>query len=261
MSNASASPSDFPSFMDNACGLYRAEPRNFLFGFLAQATVAILLLVALYLGRDRGIKPQPGMILADVGPISFPYISNESGGHGGGGDHDTIGASRGALPKMILEDQITPPAAVLRNLDPKLPEPPSVMALSAVQLPQTGLLGDPLVQVQGPPSNGPEAALASVTDVAVEWVRKMDLASAPTIKASCSHPVEAESLRRVPSTPQAPAIPTAPAEPSCRARLSCGWWSDQMDVRAVFGFRNNWEWAWMKRLWRPSASGVSNRQP
>src|SRR5229473_2788691 len=47
------------------------------------------------------------------------------------------------------------PEAVPVNLDPKLPEPPSVMALSDVKLPQLVQLGDPLSAVQGPPSNGP----------------------------------------------------------------------------------------------------------
>jgi TonB family protein len=36
-----------------------------------------------------------------------------------------------------------------------LPEPPSLMALSDVKLPQLARLGDPLSGVQGPPSNGP----------------------------------------------------------------------------------------------------------
>jgi protein TonB len=53
-------------------------------------------------------------------------------------DRDKLAPSRGALPKMTLDDQLTPPEAVVHNLDPKLPEPPSVMALSAVRLPQLG---------------------------------------------------------------------------------------------------------------------------
>ena len=57
-------------------------------------------------------------------------------------------------PRLTMDDQLTPPEAVLRNLDPKLRELPSVMALSAVRLPQLGQLGDPLKGVQGPPSNG-----------------------------------------------------------------------------------------------------------
>jgi protein TonB len=89
----------------------------------------------------------------NVGPISF--LRSDPGGHGGGGTHDKIAASQGALPKLTLDDQLTPPEAVLLNPDPKLPEPPSVMALSDVKLPQLGQLGDPLAAVQGPLSNGP----------------------------------------------------------------------------------------------------------
>ncbi len=56
---------------------------------------------------------------------------------------------------MTLEDQLAPPQAVPVNPDAKLPEPPSVMALSDVKLPLLEQLGDPLSAVQGPPSNGP----------------------------------------------------------------------------------------------------------
>ena len=56
---------------------------------------------------------------------------------------------------MTLDDQLTPPEAVPVNLDPKLPEPSSVMALSDVKPPQLAQLGDPLSAVHGPPSNGP----------------------------------------------------------------------------------------------------------
>ncbi|MGA8154253.1 MAG: energy transducer TonB [Terriglobales bacterium] len=153
MSNSSASTLMSPT--SSAFGLYRVEPRHFLFGFTAQTLLGVLLVVTLYLGRRPGPRTQSGTILANVGPISFSYSPRESGGHGGGGDHDIIAASRGALPKMSPEDQLTPPLAVVRNLDPKLPEPPSVMALSAVHLPQAGPLGDPLMLVQAPPSNGP----------------------------------------------------------------------------------------------------------
>src|SRR5260370_11507524 len=57
--------------------------------------------------------------------------------------------------KHALEDPLTPAEAVPLNRDPKLPELPSVMALSDVKMPQLAQLGDPLSAVQGPPSNGP----------------------------------------------------------------------------------------------------------
>lgn len=145
----------FPSLLDDGCGPYHHCSRNFMLGFLAQsAGLAAMLVIAAYFGHQH-IGPRLRTAIANIDPISYPFSSNKSGGHGGGGTHDELTASRGALPKMTLDDQLTPPEAVLNNLDPKLPEPPSVMALSAVRLPQLGALGDPLAGVQGPPSNGP----------------------------------------------------------------------------------------------------------
>jgi protein TonB len=83
------------------------------------------------------------------------FLPQDPRGHGGGGTRDPLSASKGALPTLTLKDQLTPPEAVPLNLDPKLPEPPSVMALSSVKLPQLAQLGDPLSAVNGPPSNGP----------------------------------------------------------------------------------------------------------
>jgi TonB family protein len=146
----------FPTLLGDGYGLYRRNPRHFMLGFLAQSIgVAALIAIAAYFGKNPRLGPQLSAAIENIGPISYPFSSNKSGGRGGGGDRDKLAASRGALPKMTLDDQLTPPEAVLHNLDPKLPEPPSVMALSAIRLPQLGQLGDPLNGVQGPPSNGP----------------------------------------------------------------------------------------------------------
>jgi TonB family protein len=136
--------------------LDRHRSRSFILAFSAQSIgMAGLIAIAIYAGQNPALGPRLGTAIANIEPISYPFSSDKSGGHGGGGEHDKLAASHGALPKMTLEDQLTPPEAVLHNLDPKLPEPPSVMALSAVRLPQVGQLGDPLSAVQGPPSNGP----------------------------------------------------------------------------------------------------------
>jgi protein TonB len=116
-----------------------------------QMGLALVLWMATWVtGRPPKLGPEASQV---IGPISF--LADKPGGHGGGGTHDKTAASRGALPKMTLDDQLTPPQAVPVNLDPKLAEPPSVMALSDVRLPQLAQLGDPLSAVQGPPSNGP----------------------------------------------------------------------------------------------------------
>jgi protein TonB len=145
----------FPSLLGDGYGQFQTRSRSFMLGFLAESIgVAALVAIAAYFGQNPRLGPRLSGAIANLSPISYPFSSDKSGGHGGGGDRDKLAASRGALPKLTLDDQLTPPEAVLRNLDPKLPELPSLMALSAVRLPQLGQLGDPLTGVQGPPSNG-----------------------------------------------------------------------------------------------------------
>ena len=151
---ASTPTSVFPSVLSDNIGLYRTRPENILASFLVHAfALALVLWLAIWIPHhpdDNGLKISHAL---NVGPISF--LARNPSGHGGGGTHDLLPASKGALPALTLADQLTPPEAVPLNPDPKLPEPPSVMALSDVKLPQLAQLGDPLSGVQGPPSNGP----------------------------------------------------------------------------------------------------------
>ncbi|MBZ5572178.1 MAG: energy transducer TonB [Acidobacteriia bacterium] len=145
-----------PDFTSNGHGLYPTSPRNFMLGFVVEAiAVGVLMLAAAYVGKGHLPGPRLRAAIDNIGAITFPSSWERGSGHGGGGDQDKLAASRGALPKLTLDDQLTPPEAVLRNLNPKLPEPPSLMALSAVRLSQLGQLGDPLSPVPGPASNGP----------------------------------------------------------------------------------------------------------
>jgi protein TonB len=150
---ASTPTSVFPGLLSDNIGLYRTRPQNFLVSFLVHAmALAIVFWLATWI-TDRPNDPGPNVSHAiNVGPISF--LPQEPGGHGGGGTGDRLSASKGALPILALTDQLTPPEAVSLNPDPKLPEPPSLMALSDVKLPRLAQLGDPLSGIQGPPSNG-----------------------------------------------------------------------------------------------------------
>jgi len=69
------------------------------------------------------------------------------------------------------------------NLDPKLAEPPSVMALTDVKLPQLAQLGDSVSAVQGPPSNGPGSGGGLETTAAVAWVQVEGMALGLTMTA------------------------------------------------------------------------------
>ena len=144
----------FPGLLGDNIGLYRTRLENFLASLFVHAlAVALALWGATWLTHNPGENSGRVRSAFSLGPISF--LPEHPGGHGGGGTRDLLPASRGALPTLTLADQLTPPEAVPLNPDPKLPEPPSVMALSDVKLPQLAELGDPLSAVQGPPSNGP----------------------------------------------------------------------------------------------------------
>lgn len=73
-------------------------------------------------------KPQSTTQLIDPGDfIPLKPSKTQAGGGGGGGDRDVLKASQGRLPKFSMQAQITPPAAVIRNLNPKLAVEPTIM--------------------------------------------------------------------------------------------------------------------------------------
>src|SRR5205814_9865818 len=89
----------------------------------------------------------------DVSPYVLKPSKTQAGGGGGGGDRDKLQASKGSPPKFARE-QITPPMVVVRNPNPQLAVPPTVVGPPDLKLAQLGVVGDPLSNVLGPPSNG-----------------------------------------------------------------------------------------------------------
>ena len=59
----------------------------------------------------------------------------------------------GTAPRFSSE-QLTSPAAVVRNESPRLPAEPTVIGPPEVLLPQSAQFGDPLAHLLAPPSNG-----------------------------------------------------------------------------------------------------------
>ena len=144
-----------PSLFGEGYGLYKTRPSTFIFSFIAHAAVIAILLTSgqFVVTHRHEIRRQVMDVITDVSPYVLPASRSPAGGGGGGGDRDKLAASKGALPRSARE-QITPPAVVVRNEDPKLPVEPTVVVPPMLQLPHTGVLGDPLSAVLAPPSNG-----------------------------------------------------------------------------------------------------------
>ncbi len=90
-------------------------------------------------------KPTATTKLVDPGDyIPLRPSKTQAGGGGGGGDRDVLKASQGRLPKFALQ-QITPPAAVIRNLNPKLAYEPTVVGPPDLKIAMNNMpnLGDP----------------------------------------------------------------------------------------------------------------------
>jgi periplasmic protein TonB len=153
-SSATQQDSVLPTLFGEGYGVYRARPWAFLVSFLANILAVVILVVSTHwvVTHRREIKQQVVSLVTDISPYVLPASPKESGGGGGGGDRDKLAASKGALPKQARE-QITPPAVIVRNPDPKLAVEPTVVA-PQIQFPQMAVLGDPLSNVLGPASNG-----------------------------------------------------------------------------------------------------------
>jgi periplasmic protein TonB len=101
-------------------------------------------------------KPVATTKLVDPGDyLPLKPAKTQAGGGGGGGDRDVLKASQGRLPKFSMQAQIVPPAAVIRNPNPKLTAEPTVMVPPDIKMAMTNMpnLGDPK-STATIPSNG-----------------------------------------------------------------------------------------------------------
>lgn len=113
------------------------------------------------MGARAVIKEKPKETVTLIAPDLDPTLpitpkkAQTMAGGGGGGDHDKLQAPKGKLPKQAME-QITPPAMVIRNDNPKLAVDPTVVVPPQIKLAANmPNLGNPMSAIpSGPPSNG-----------------------------------------------------------------------------------------------------------
>jgi len=144
-----------PTLFGEGYGNYPLKKQTFIFSFVGHVlATAALLYLAQYLAQNRQVIAERVVQVFAGSTIALPPSDTQVGGGGGGGERDKLMPPKGAVPKQAFE-QMTPPAVVVRNVDPKLVAEPTVVVPPKIQLPNTGPLGDPLSGVLGPPSAGP----------------------------------------------------------------------------------------------------------
>jgi TonB family protein len=118
-------------------------------------------LIGLSVWGVKAVTEKPRETVTLIAPDDAPQLPitpkkpQTMAGGGGGGDRDKLQAPKGKLPKSAME-QITPPAVVIRNPDPKLPVEPTVVLPPQIKLASNmPNLGNPMTNIpSGPPSNG-----------------------------------------------------------------------------------------------------------
>jgi len=129
-----------------------ADPRSFLLSFASHAAVVVLIASGIWVGGHHTIV-QPRTLSSELSYVPMPVGDNPPRGGGSGGDRSTIPASRGTPPKFS-EEQLTPPAIIVRNPSPKLPVDATVLGPPQLKLPQSNQIGDILSSNAVIPSNG-----------------------------------------------------------------------------------------------------------
>jgi periplasmic protein TonB len=138
-------------------GFYNYKKNGALGSTVVHVLAVVIIILVTYLGK-RIIVDKPKETVVLIAPDDLPVLPASktlSGGGGGGGDRDKLQASQGRLPKQSMQ-QFTPPLAVVRNPDPKLPMAPTIVVPPDIHLQQPNVpdLGDPMSHLPSVPSNG-----------------------------------------------------------------------------------------------------------
>jgi len=132
-------------------GFYNYKKNGALGSTAAHLVLLAVIIGGTILGRhmvtNAIAKPQAETRLIDPGDfIPLKPAKTQAGGGGGGGDRDVLKASQGKLPKLSMQPQLAPPAAVIRNPNPKLAVEPTVMVPPDIKMAMNNNmpnLGDP----------------------------------------------------------------------------------------------------------------------
>ena len=138
MTAASPGPHLFSRLMNESDVLIRPRKDTFFLSLLGQAAI-----LALFIYFTTSVIRNPPATSGALGEFQkLPLIFSGYNG-GGGGNHETLPASVGSLPRASMEMQIVPPTVVVPREPPKLTAEETVMIAPDVKMPVGAQVGDP----------------------------------------------------------------------------------------------------------------------
>jgi periplasmic protein TonB len=138
------------AFSQRQFGALPADPRNFLLSFLSHAALVAFIASGIWAVHSPAVRNR--ILTSELTYTPLPVGDIAPHGGGGGGDHSAMQASRGTPPKFS-DQQLAPPAIVVRSESPKLQASPTVLGPPDLKLPQSNQIGD-LLSPSVMPSNG-----------------------------------------------------------------------------------------------------------
>lgn len=146
-----AEPTSLSTLEQRQYVIFPADPRSFIFSFLSHAAAVVLIASGIWVGQRTMVRKTP--LTSNLTYTSLPEGDNAPHGGGAGGDRSTVPVSRGTPPNFS-EQQLAPPAIVVRNPVAKLQVDPTLQGPPQLKLPQSNQLGDLLAANTTIPSNG-----------------------------------------------------------------------------------------------------------
>ena len=139
-----------PAFSRQQFGALPADPRNFLLSFLSHAALVAFIASGIWAVHSPAVRNR--LLTSELTYEPLPVGDAAPHGGAGGGDHSATPVSRGTPPKFS-DQQLAPPAIIVRSESPKLQASATVLGPPDLKLPQSNQIGD-LFSPSVMPSNG-----------------------------------------------------------------------------------------------------------
>ena len=131
-------------------GVLPADPRSLLFSIASHAAVVVLIACGIWVGQRK--VPAPAGFYSKLTFLPLTAARAQAAG-GSGGERSKLAASPG-MPPRFREQQLFPPAIVVRSSPAQIQADPAVLGPPELKIPPASQIGDLFLSRVVIPSNG-----------------------------------------------------------------------------------------------------------